>query len=167
MMLSLINSYRSKGLLLDTNLFVLLIIGTIDREKIKDNKRTGAYSPDDFDLLLRFINGFSKIVVTPHILAETSNLADVFNKKLKSLPFEVIKKLLEAGGFEEQQIPALQVCETSGFLRYGLTDSGLVEVARNSYLILTDDLRMANYCYEEQADVINFNHIREIAWAEG
>lgn len=164
-MSNLIAEYKQKGLLLDTNLFVLLIIGTIDKRKIKENKRTCAYTTEDYDLLLGFINGFLKVVVTPHILAETSNLVDVFNKKLKSKPFLIIKELLEGNLFEEHYISALEVCETRGFPRYGVTDSGLVEVARNKYLILTDDLKMASYCHEEQADVINFNHIRDIAWA--
>jgi hypothetical protein len=165
-MIDLVRKYQKCGLLLDTNLFVLLVIGMIDRKEVSKNKRTSAYTQEDFDILLRFIGRFSKIVVTPHIMAETSNLVDVFNKKLKSAPFLIIKNLLEKGTFNEINIPSIEIINSSGFLQYGLTDSGLVEVASNKFLILTDDLKVANYAYSKSADIINFNHIRDAVWSQ-
>ncbi|MFL9479680.1 PIN domain-containing protein [Acinetobacter baumannii] len=165
-MIELIKKYRSKGLLLDTNLFVLLVIGLIKRKEVEENKRTSAYTCEDFDILLEFIGKFQKIVVTPHILAETSNLTDVFNKQLKAAPFLILKKLLEDGQFTEEIMPSLEIIQTAGFIQYGLTDSGLVELAIGKYLILTDDLKVANYAYEKSADIINFNHIRELVWSQ-
>lgn len=164
-MVDLIRKYKSLGLLLDTNLFVLLIIGMINKKEVSKNKRTSAYTEEDFDLLSNFISGFSKIVVTPHILAETSNLVDVFNKDLKSAPFVIIKRLLEQGVFDEINMPSIEVTNSPGFFLYGLTDSGLVELASNRYLILTDDLKVANYAYTRSADIINFNHIRDYVWS--
>lgn len=165
-MIDLIRKYKNRGLLLDTNLFVLLIIGMIDKKGVPNNKRTSAYTQEDFEMLLSFIGQFSKIIVTPHIMAETSNLVDVFNKGLKAAPFLIIKKFIEQGSFNEIEMPSIKIINSPGFLQYGLTDSGLVEVASNRYLILTDDLKVANYAYSRSADIINFNHIRDAVWAQ-
>lgn len=165
-MIDLIRKYKSSGLLLDTNLFVLLVIGMIDKKGVTNNKRTSAYTQDDFEILLNFISQFSKIIVTPHIMAETSNLVDVFNKKLKAAPFLIIKNLIEQQNFNEIDIPSIEIINSPGFFQYGLTDSGLVEVASNKYLILTDDLKVANYAYARSADIINFNHIRDAVWSQ-
>lgn len=163
-MIDLITKYRHLGLLLDTNLFVVLIIGLIDKGEIGRNKRTQAYSQEDFELLFEFINYFTNIVITPQILAETSNLIDVFTREKKSAPFLVLKQLLEDGQFKEESIPSIKIVKTHGFERFGLTDSGLVELAAGKYLILTDDLKVANYAYEQLADIINFNHVRDLVW---
>lgn len=165
-MIEIIQKYKRLGLLLDTNLFVLLVIGLINRKEIQENKRTKAYTTEDFDILFKFIESFQKIVVTPQILAETSNLTDVFNKELKAAPFLVIKRLLQEGLFNEEVLPSIEIVQTPGFKQYGLTDSGLVEVAAGKYLILTDDLKVAAYAYSRSADIINFNHIRELVWSQ-
>jgi hypothetical protein len=165
-MFNLISKYKNSGLLLDTNLFVLLVIGLIDKKEVPKNKRTGAYTADDFEMLAKFIAMFSKIVVTPQILAETSNLTDVFTRELKPAPFLIIKELLESGKFSEDFIPSIEIVKTNGFTHYGITDSGLVEAAAGKYLILTDDLKVANYAYTRLADIINFNHIRDAVWAQ-
>lgn len=164
-MIDLISKYQNSGLLLDTNLFVLLVIGMIDKKEVPNNKRTKAYTQEDYEILLKFIGRFSKIIVTPYIMAETSNLVDVFSKKLKDAPFLIIKNLIEQGKFNEIHIPSIEIVKSSGFFQYGLTDAGLVEVASKKYLILTDDLKVANYAYSRSADIINFNHIRDAVWS--
>jgi hypothetical protein len=42
---------RSRGILIDTNLFVLLIVGSGNRQRISQFKRTRRYTPEDWDLL--------------------------------------------------------------------------------------------------------------------
>lgn len=165
-MTDLVEKYIPKGVLLDTNLFVLLIIGLVDREKIPSHKRTNNYTPDDFDLLVYVLDRFQKIVVTPHILAETSNLMDTFTRQMKALPFRCLKSIIERITFLEVHLPAIQVCQLSGFERFGLSDAALVEVAREEYLILTDDLGLMNFALSQSVDVVNFNHIRDMAWQQ-
>jgi hypothetical protein len=47
------------------------------------------------------------------------------------------------------------------FCRCGLTDSAMVQIAKNKYLVVTDDFRLAGLMSAQGIDVINFNHIRQ------
>ncbi len=44
-----------RSALLDTNLFLLLIVGLYDKKLIEKHKRTKAFTPEDFDLLVELI----------------------------------------------------------------------------------------------------------------
>ena len=161
---NLIAKYRSKGLLLDTNLLVLFFIGAVDAKNISKNKRTKAYTTDDYELLIGFLKNFQKVVVTSYIVAETSNLVDVFDKKLKSAPFRLMKQFFDNSVFLEEHFPFLEVSNSTLFEQFGATDAGLIEFARENYLILTDDLKLSNHAMSLGVDVINFNHLRDLAW---
>ena len=60
---------------IDTNLLLLLVVGETDRGWIKHHKRLGAYDIDAYELLVEIIRDISRVVVTPNILTEVSNLA--------------------------------------------------------------------------------------------
>ena len=70
----LIAKYRGKGVLLDTNLMLLLAVGLYKRERISSFKRTDQYTARDFSLVADIISKFDRRITTPHILAETDNL---------------------------------------------------------------------------------------------
>ena len=59
---------------IDTNLMVLLIVGSASRSYISRHKRLDGYTADDFDMLGLIIAEFSEIILLPHILAEVSNI---------------------------------------------------------------------------------------------
>jgi hypothetical protein len=61
-------------IVVDTNLLVLLVVGSASIEYINKHKRLTSFSTDDFELLVELIGMFSDIVMLPHILSETSNL---------------------------------------------------------------------------------------------
>jgi hypothetical protein len=48
---ALIGKHRSKGVLVDTNLLVLLLVGLVNKRRIRRFKRTRDFTPADFDLL--------------------------------------------------------------------------------------------------------------------
>jgi hypothetical protein len=41
-----------------------------------------------------------------------------------------------------------------------ITDCGIATLAKNKYLVLTDDFKLANYLQKIEIDTINFNNIR-------
>ena len=68
-------STRSRTLLLDTNLLLLLFIGGKDTLLIPKSKNLSEYTEDDYDLLAEIVNSsFDRLVTTPHIMTEVSNL---------------------------------------------------------------------------------------------
>lgn len=77
MLHSLVQKYRRKGILVDANLLVVLLVGKLGPEHLKNCRATksNSFTPDDYSLLVQGVAKFDKLVTTPHILTEVSNLA--------------------------------------------------------------------------------------------
>jgi hypothetical protein len=52
----LIAKYKGQGVLVDTNLLALYLVGSVNIERIATFKRTSSFDKDDFRLLVRLIN---------------------------------------------------------------------------------------------------------------
>lgn len=161
-MLSLITKYAKSGVLLDTNILLLYVIGTYDPKRIESFKRTNIFLQKDFTLLCALLNRFEKLVVTPHILTEVSNLSGQIGDVAKSEVFSKISVFISKS--EEQYIAAALVCDDPGFNRFGLTDIAIHLVAKERFLVLTEDFALYNSLSKRGIDVINFNHIRTQQW---
>jgi hypothetical protein len=75
--LALIQKHQAKGVLVDTNLLVLFLVGAVNKRRIPRFKRTQDYTIEDFDLLKSLIGWFGKLITTPHVLSQVSDLADL------------------------------------------------------------------------------------------
>ena len=64
----LLEKHRGQGVLIDTNLLVLLLVGMVSRKRIATWKRTSGFNSDDYDLLVRLVQWFGKLIATPHVL---------------------------------------------------------------------------------------------------
>ena len=157
---SLLVRYRTKGILIDTNLLLLYFVGSYDPQRIEKYKRTKnrKYSLEDFQRLKRLINHFEMIVTTPNILTEVSNLTS----QLPDAYFQVFCERLT--GFEETYISSRDVCKLPHFSHFRLTDSGIIDLAPTKHLVLTDDLELYGYLVGNGVDAVNFNHIRTLNW---
>jgi rRNA-processing protein FCF1 len=160
---ALLAKYRQRGILVDTNILLLYFVGLTNRERVSRFKRTQIFIPEDYDLLLRILKSFSKIVTTPNILTEVSNLANQLGEPERSQCFQRLAQHIPI--FEEQYIESTIAVTTDRFVQFGLTDCGIAEVARGQYLVLTDDLKLANYLQWKEIDTINFNNIRIFGWS--
>ncbi len=162
--LKLFERYRTKGVLLDSNILLLYFIGLFRPELVSRFKRTRnlGFVEEDFYTLDRFVSRVRKVVTTPNILTEVSNLAGQLPNHLKGRYFEIF-----AAGITELDEEYLSSSEVSGgqeFTRFGLTDAGIIRLVNNQYLVLTDDFKLSGLLAKKGYDVINFNHIRPINW---
>src|SRR5258708_19483652 len=84
------------GLLVDTNLLVLFIVGAVNLDRIESFKRTRQYSKTDCQLLLRVIDGFTPLYTLAHVMAEVSNLTDLAGPEPphRRLPIQTIPPTL-------------------------------------------------------------------------
>jgi hypothetical protein len=80
--LGLIKQHQSKGVLVDTNLLVLYLVGKVNRKRIPSFKRTQTYTVEDFDLLAHLMAWFGKLVTTPHILTHLLHFAKQSGRNL-------------------------------------------------------------------------------------
>jgi rRNA-processing protein FCF1 len=139
-------------------LLLLLFVGLHDRSRIEKYKRTSQFGVRDFKLLLAFVGRFMEIVTTPSILTEVSNL-------LGQLPDTLRHSFLEhfAGEIRvlrDQYTPSQELSIDKAFKKFGLTDTAIIQAARENYLVLTDDFRLTQDLAAKNIDVINFNHLR-------
>ena len=62
------------GYFIDSNLLLLLVVGRSSRDIIAKHKRLRQFTARDYDILLDLLDGTAQVFVTPHTLAEASNL---------------------------------------------------------------------------------------------
>ena len=158
-----IKQYATKGILVDTNLLLLFFIGNFDENYIKTFKRTNRYSIEEFNWVANIIDKFSKIIVTPQILAELSNLSKQMDKpKLKQYFSYLVGVIKES---REIYINKDQLMEINSLVAVGFTDFSIIKSAKaGKYLVFTDDWPLIGYLQKEKVDVINLNWIRTERW---
>jgi hypothetical protein len=127
-------------IILDAHLLLLLIVGTTSRDYIGMHRRLKDYTDDDFILLTRMLSLASKIVVTPNILTETSNLAGYILEPARTRIYETFRAVVADDGTEEQYAQSKLTVTGSEFTRIGLTDVGMMHIATPSHMLLTADL---------------------------
>jgi len=160
---NLLIKYKNKGSIIDTNLLLLYFVGKFNIEWIGKFKRVNKFSIDDFLFVTNFFNYFNKIVTTPHILTEVSNLSKDLPENILSTYFEFIKSEIQI--LNEQYEESRIVCSQTYFNKLGLTDSGIVKLSNSKeYLIITEDFPLSNRLSSLGVDVININHIRSAEW---
>lgn len=130
------------GLILDTNLLILLLIGYYNAGYIEHCSKTQEYTEADFHYLANIIKALSpKIIVTPHILSELSNITFkkmLSGEKLKQYLQEVFA-LVELAA--EQHVDKDIIMESPKLLAdFGFTDLSIIEAAKQySYAVMTAD----------------------------
>ncbi|HYW43852.1 MAG TPA: hypothetical protein VE959_13400 [Bryobacteraceae bacterium] len=158
---ALIEKHRAKGVLVDTNLLVLFLVGTVNRQRILNFKRTGDFTIADYDLLVRLIRWFGKLISTPHVLGQVSDLTDLSGNELTEIR-ELFKVLVE--NIEESYDTSRLLVGDPAFKRLGLTDAAIATVCSRGILVLTADLQLHVALQERDIDALNFNHIRPLVW---
>ena len=125
------------GILIDTNLLVLFVVGRVNRARIETFKRTRQYTLADYNLLVWALAQFTVVYTVPHILAEVSNLTDLAG-------FE---------GFHARRILRQE--------RLGLVDAVIGEAARAHHCgVLTDDFALYQLLSRESVSVVSFSQLR-------
>ena len=157
--------HRDEGILLDTNVLLLLWLAKFDSRLI-GGKRLEKYTPEDAVLLAGYVGQFKRILTTSTILTETSNLAaQVLSGQRKQTLFRRLFPLFGASppdDFHRCSVDGLTLDE-SIFVRLGFTDASIAATVGTQHLLLTDDLDLYLATQAQGAPAINFTHMREAA----
>jgi hypothetical protein len=162
-LLAYLSKHRARGIMLDTNVMLLFLFAAFMPDKIEGTKRLGKYDREAGELLLNYVSQFDKIITTPHVMAETSNLArqNVHGK----LWFDLSKIIYPIFCSTERRLEIrdvdLEQIKFPAFSSLGLTDSALASILGDS-LLLTDDLDLY-LTVTGRHDAIKFTHMRELA----
>jgi predicted nucleic acid-binding protein len=129
----------------DTNLLVLLVVGSASRHYIARHKRLSEYSVDDFDMLGLILSEFSEIVLLPHVLAEASNFARMIDLPARAKVQAALGTLIAT--CMELPVPSIDGAQRREFLDLGLTDAVILNVCSMCGIaptLVTADSKLAN-----------------------
>ena len=163
MLTSLIRKYRQKGVLIDTNLLIGYIVGSMNPRYLATcHATTKFFGTEDFPILQLFLSQFKRVITTPHVLTEVSNLSHRIPSNLQNEFRSMFRVAI--GKLIERFKPSRSVSADDDFLRFGLTDTAISAIAPSRFLVLTDDLGLFGILQKRKVDVVNFNHVRTQAW---
>lgn len=153
----------ANGVLFDTNMLVLLLVGLTAPALIPACGRTKAFEPQHFLVLkslLSHLRPTAKRIVTPHVAAETWNLLENSLKNpndLDRVAATYRRYLVDA---QESSVSAEELAHHGHFRRLGLTDTGILRLARKKVVVVTADVDLAVALNEKLCAVVNFTNFQ-------
>ncbi len=149
------------GILIDSNLLTLWVVGLADTELIGRHKRLKEYEPSDFMLLEEQLAS-RRVYVTPNTVTETYTLLNTQRDSSRSLDRTLIDTLRYVILMSVELVAASRdVVRRPEFRWLGLTDAAMLSLLSVERPILTVDSRLhdaAQAILPQSA--INFNHHR-------
>ena len=142
---------------IDSNLLVLLVVGSVDRGLISRHRRSRRFSPGDYDRLLALLAPLDRVLVTPNTLTEASNL---LSSSRDPRPMDYLRALI--GNTEEIVVASRTAAQNRLFGRLGLTDAALLEVVSAQSPLITVDFDLYGAASAKGEGVaVNFTHFQE------
>jgi len=161
----LFRRYKKEGVIVDTSILLLWFVGSYDEGQIAKFKRTRTlFTVEDYVTLCGILRRFDKIITTPNILTEVSNLAGQMEEPMRTRQFEAFARGIML--LDEKCLPSTRIAATEEFKRFGLTDAAISCLASAKCLTITSDLRLYVHLQRLGLDAVNFNHIRALGWEQ-
>lgn len=159
---ALIEKHQGQGVLVDTNLLVLFLVGAVNKQRIPEFKRTQNYTIEDFHLLRKLMSWFGNLIATPHVLSQVSDLADLPGRELREI--RQMFKSVVVGQIKESYDRSEVLVADPMFERHGLADAAIATVCSRGILVLTSDVELQLALQRRSVDALNFNHVRPLGW---
>jgi hypothetical protein len=140
---TLIKKHRRKGVFIDTNLFVLWLVGLVNPKRS----------------LVEWFG--APLVTTPHVLSQVSDLTDLSGRE-RTVIRELLKSTIDI--VEETYDTARHLVQHPLFERFGLGDASVAAVCERNVVVLTADVQLQLALGLSGLDAINFNHVRPLGW---
>lgn len=146
----------STSAFIDTNLLILLIVGSVDRTLVEKHKRTRNFVSDDYDRLAVILDSLDQVFVTPNTLTEASNLLK------RSQDVRLIKQLrFLIDHTVEVYVSSQVVVKNHKFDQLGLTDVALLESISKDRPLITVDFDLYGAASDKgQSFAYNFTHLQ-------
>ena len=159
----LIAPHVRKTLLLDTNLLVLLMLGSVN-PKLIGTGALNAFELRDYVALAVICAKFPLLVTTPHVLTEACHLADKDIKRdpMRSLLYHWL--LTYSANVDERTVPFKDLTLPS-LTKIGVADAVLQKVCGDEkYLLMTTDYELSGIVSRRHNNALNFNHVRDMLY---
>lgn len=142
---------------LDTNVLLLFLVGETDPQLIPGIRRLSRYTIDAYWALKHRLDRRSRLVITPHVLAELSNLSfQDFTGDLRRRYLHIVRRVLS--DFIEAAVSKDTILRHPLLEKVGVTDVSLAEAgAKPNTVVVTDDFRAAGLLQKQGCRVWNTN----------
>jgi predicted nucleic acid-binding protein len=132
-----------RDVIIDTNIFILLLSGLIDENKIKNYTRNSIYAKEDYYLLLDIVSKYDRIITSPNILTETDNILNRITGEDRYKYLALVKTIYKQT--IEKYIKTEVVVQNWFFDTLGITDSAILMMAKESELLISGDSCLCDY----------------------
>ena len=150
-----------KGIFIDANLLVLLVVGATDQALISKHRRLRTFMVEDYGRLVELIEQAGQVFLTPNTLTEASHLLAQHPNPERSRFFVVLRRII--GKSEEIIVESKTASRNNAFVRLGLTDAALLEVISEETPLVTVDLDLFVAAFAKgQEAALNFTHLQEL-----
>lgn len=140
------------SLILDANMLLVFVIGSVDPNLLGVAKRVKEYRPKDFDTLYIFLSFYEEVVLLPNIVSEVSNLLDQIKGEKRQSCMEILAALISTRA--EKYIPSDFAAKQPEYTMLGITDAAILcALEKDTHLLTADrELYLAALCrsYEAQ-----------------
>ena len=150
----------SKKIILDTNIFLLYLMGQIAPHKIEKHQRTSIYDISDYKFLIKTMNDFGsgvepKLVICPNITTEVDNLLNnKFHGADKNKYVDVSRKIYEQS--IEVYTKTIEAVRYDTYYKLGITDSIILLMAKNCDLLISGDSQLCDYARSIDIPLLDF-----------
>lgn len=145
-------------ILIDSNALVVLLIGMIDPNLIDSHKRTSIYEIEDYYELTNVIGNIENLIVLPNIWTEVDNLLNDFSGNYK---YQYIMQITEViKSTSEKYLESKNGASSNSFFQLGLTDSLILEHAKECKLLITSDSKLSDHALAQGIKVYDMVKVR-------
>ena len=148
-----------KTLLLDANLAILLVVGIVDEGFIAKHKRLSAFDVTDYKILSNIVGASAGLLFCPNIASETSNLLRQTGEPMRSRLSKAFGEILRK--VDEKYVESKIAASESDYVRLGVSDAVLLNMARSGSRLLTTDVELYLAAQNAGLDAVNYNHVRD------
>ncbi len=159
-----ISHYHSKGVLIDTQLLLVILVGNVEPRLIGKVARTDDYSRSDYERLRDLLGHFSQFITLSQILTEAGNLLKR-NCPTQNILLDLSRELalfVHAERTREPQSPSRQITHHPAFCRLGYADAAILTAAAGKYLLLTADRPLQDTARNTGVDVLPFQWLQAV-----
>lgn len=148
-----------KRLALDTNLYVLLLVGSAAPRQIARHKRLSAFDVKDFNRLVELTERTRELVTIPQAIAEVANLA--VQGIVDPLRTEILIRLKTfVGEAHEVAVPSRTAVGQKEYTRLGVTDSAWLAAIVPDTVFVTTDESLFVAATQRNIDAVLFSRVR-------
>lgn len=152
------------GVIVDTNLLILLLVGHHDPSFI-GQKKTTKYTYEDYLLVKDIVAYASKIIVTPQILTEVAN--HTFDNFLTGDKYTsyFTHVLAYMNNSDESYTHKDQIAAEPLLSKFGFADVSIIEAARDlKCLVITDEGALTGLLGTLKIPSVDINQLRMNNW---